>query len=611
MEAWQHSDRAAGQWDNIRSNRENTVKEKGAALMANKLLWISPYSLHDRASDCARQALSMVKTFAQHQFKVCVLNPTIYSSADPLSIEPVAATTLLEEEDSFQLWDEGVNFIYIRTVSQHFNDITAQEQRALLNELTPLLVDFKPDLLIANSCDVITLCCLNQAKRSHIFTAFILQEAIPEFFSFADVDLILSTSHSLTKRFVTPLERTASYIGPFIKLNGPLSPSEIEELNTQKNTQDAWWNRPQGKFPKTPPTDSSCFSSQLNRNKIFQALNQEEPLISTPQTATTLGIPTSIGAALNTSSKISKSPLPIKPRTGLKTLESIQPIKTRKLPEIVPSTKRQRVLLVNPDIEHGLGIFLELYRYVQDKNILDGLGAKFEILECQSQQFAQNLELYYEQNGLKAYSSEDFKGIKVIAPQNDPDAQIQRLLKDTQVLILPTLCAVGTSIVALQALSYGVKVITTAQTELQELLGTFALYIDVKQEVINNLSVVTPKEEVIKWATALKEVFTQSVDLNNIADFLQDYLYQAGAYRLILSVMPLMEQSRSNEPRLLRNCTFSMRLIRKKQALEDAVRAAAASLAEPIPDDDDELYNMNEIEDDEEAFLSNNFDTEN
>lgn len=603
--------------------------------MANKLLWISPYSLHDRASDCARQALRMVKTLAQYQFQVCVLNPTIYSSADPLSIEKVAATTLLEEEDSFQLWDEGVNFIYIRTVSQHFSDITAQEQRAFLNELTPLLVDFKPDLLVANSCDVITLCCLNQAQRSHIFTAFVLQESIPEFFSFADVDLILSTSHSLTKRFVTPLERTASYIGPFIKLNGPLSPLE-PDLSAAKNNKDAWWNRPQGQLATTSSDDTA--PSLLNRNKLFQALNQAELLLgasevpaalsatalgasalnTSPLGAAPLGMGASalkasaLGAALKGSAPQSKNPLPLKPRTSISSLEAIEPIKKpkpRKLPEIVPSNKRQRVLLVNPDLEHGLGIFLELYRYIQD-NGLD-IGAKFEVLECQSQQFAQNLECYYEENGLKAYSSEDFKGIKVIAPQNDPEAQLQELLKDTQVLISPTLCAVGTSIVALQALSYGVKVITTAQPELQELLGSFATYIDVKQEVINNLSVVTPADEVLKWATALQEVFAKPIDPQKIADFLQDYLYQAGAYRLILSVMPLTEQSRSNEPRLLRNCTFSMRLIRKKQALEAAVRAAAASLAEPIPDDDEELYDISGLEDDEEAFLSNNFDTEN
>lgn len=600
----------------------------------NKLLWISPYSLHDHASDCARQALRMVKTLAQYQYEVCVLSPTIYSSRDPLALDAVAAKSLLESEESFQLVDEGVNFIYIRTISQHFNDMTAIEQRALLNEFTPMVVDFKPDLVVVNSCDVVTLCCLNQAKNNGLYTAFVLQETIPDFFHFADVDLILSTSHSLTKRFVTPLGREAAYIGPFIPLEGPLAPPAATIKRTVLTPaslrfgaktaaaahaaihhQDlsaleqgtANFNRATRRKHKLSKDTKATATPQVD----LSVLNANAPEMNAGWQPTS--IPTiedlkghnKLAQALTSLHHTSHFGLTHQPHIteSLTESQTIEPQRPQQ--KLVDPSKRHTILLVEPSLEHGLGIFLELYLKHKRQPQKELQQAEFVILETQSQQFAQSVEQYYETTGLKAYDLSDFAGIRVLPPLAEPDEQLQSVLKDTRVLLLPTLCAASTSTVGLQALSYGVEVITTEQPELCELLGPHCTYIDVQQEVVNHLSLVTPEEEVQKWHEALVAVFTKPARTAELKDFLQQYQYSVGQYRLILSLMPLLEQNRSSEPHLMQNCSYSLRLVRKQQALEAAMRAAAASLAEPLPDSPDELYS--EEEDDEDS-LSNSFD---
>ena len=586
----------------------------------NKLLWISPYSLHDHASDCAHQALRMVKTLAHYQYEVCVLSPTIYSSRDPLALDAVAAKSLLEGEESFQLVDEGVNFIYIRTISQHFNDMTAIEQRALLNEFTPMVVDFKPDLVVVNSCDVVTLCCLNQAKNNGLYTAFVLQETIPDFFHFADVDLILSTSHSLTKRFVTPLGREAAYIGPFIPLEGPLAPPAATIKRTvltpaslrfgAKTAAAAYaaihhqdlsaleqgtanFNRATRRKHKLSKDTKATTTPQVD----LSVLNANAPEMDAGWQSTS--IPTiedlkghnKLAQALTSLHHTSHFGLTHQPHIteSLTESQTIEPQRPQQ--KLVDPSKRHTILLVEPSLEHGLGIFLELYLKHKRQPQKELQQAEFVILETQSQQFAQSVEQYYETT--------------VLPPLAEPDEQLQSVLKDTRVLLLPTLCAASTSTVGLQALSYGVEVITTEQPELCELLGPHCTYIDVQQEVVNHLSLVTPEEEVQKWHEALVAVFTKPARTAELKDFLQQYQYSVGQYRLILSLMPLLEQNRSSEPHLMQNCSYSLRLVRKQQALEAAMRAAAASLAEPLPDSPDELYS--EEEDDEDS-LSNSFD---
>lgn len=578
-----------------------------------KILWISPYSLHDRVSDRARQAMRMVKALANFQHEVCVLSPTIFTSADPLALDSAAADSLLNSQDSFQLTDGNITFVYIRTFSQNFQDMIASEQRELLNEFTPMLVDFRPDVIIANNCDVVTLCCLNLAKRSGIATAFVLQESMPPFFSFADVDLILSTSHQLIARHVYPLKRIAAYIGPFTPTDGPLSPSKSpEEANMAELGGN---NAPQSALGEAALRQNAITSFDNNGLPIPVAASASSGSEDagangfggsiTPQGIQSLG---GAGAMPGMGGRGTMGGLGFGARplgAGLNPLATSNGMRR----SLNPEEKGPRVMLVDPSLDHGLGIFLELYKHMEQNGKIAHSKLRFVVLETQTDQFARVIDQYYERGGRKAYTLSDFKNIRVIKAEADQEEQLKKLLPKTTVLMLPNLTVSGTSFVGLQALSYGVPVLTTDQTELRDLFGPFASYVDVEQDVINNLSSVPPEGEIIKWEMALDELINRRFNPEEIRAFLQRFKYEAGEYRLLIALMPLLEQCCGNNPHLIQNAAFSMRLVRKQQALEAAVREAAASLLDPLPNKAQELEE-DEEDPNAEPTLRNNFDDE-
>ena len=158
-----------------------------------QLLWISPFSLHDRALAPARQLLQMVRALKmmQPQLQISVLCPTIFSSTDPHAIDLSVRQEVLQIQGNTILLDHGVQFLYMKTHSTDFGAMATIEQRNFVNELVPLFHSLKPDVVVVHNCDLLSLCALNQAKLCGLSTAFILHDFIPSYFHFADVDLIL------------------------------------------------------------------------------------------------------------------------------------------------------------------------------------------------------------------------------------------------------------------------------------------------------------------------------------------------------------------------------------------------------------------------------------
>ena len=159
-----------------------------------KILWISPCCVHDYLNPAAAQVRNMIAALRARGAVLAVLTSTI----------------------------RDVPYVYTTTASNSLGDMTVLEQRNFYNEMTPIICGFKPDLVIASSSDIVTMSCLNLARQCHLPTAFVLLEHPTFDYSFRDSDLILATSQFLIDSYVTPQGRSATYIGPFIKVSGPL-----------------------------------------------------------------------------------------------------------------------------------------------------------------------------------------------------------------------------------------------------------------------------------------------------------------------------------------------------------------------------------------------------
>lgn len=478
-----------------------------------QLLWISPFSLHDRALAPARQLLQMVRALKmmQPQLQISVLCPTIFSSTDPHAIDLSVRQEVLQIQGNTIILDHGVQFLYMKTHSTDFGAMATIEQRNFVNELVPLFHSLKPDVVVVHNCDLLSLCALNQAKLCGLSTAFILHDFIPSYFHFADVDLILSTSQVLTQAFVLEGYPPTAEIGSFMPATGPLNQSAL-----------------------------------ANKVKAAQAARE--------------------AASASTG--------------ALQGMDSTRHNINEKL---MPIAQRRKIMLVNPSLENGLGLFLYVYAHRAEHPELS--AAEFVVLEQEPDQFKKALKQYHTaaqsdaQATASAYADLDLSGLRVQAPYDDVENQLRHELRSCRVLVMPNLSATVTCYEHMQAISYGVKVITTEQPTLQEFLGNMATYIDVDQDVVDNLATPPSEKECQKWLQAVVDTLNAPIELEPFKDFFKDYSYEACMLRLSLSLKMLLDRSASNNPQLLRKCVFSLRRAIEQQANSAALQAVAQGLS--------------------------------
>lgn len=499
------------------------------------LLWISPFSLHDRANTAARQLMCMIQAvkLMQQQLEIYVLCPTIFSNNDPTIIEPRLRKQLTQAKGNIFVNDQGINFLYLKTINSDFGSMIAAEQRNFVNEMVPLFHTIKPDVVVVHSSDLLSLCALNQAKACGLATAFILNDFQPSYFHFADVDLILSTAYELTKTFVPDNQPPVVSLGPFIPISGPLNQSMLDAKR-----QD--------------------LSESSNKSKSSVA--------STGDAITTIA-----NSATNSTEKKSKD----------HDRELKNNISTA-FEKLVPFSQRRKILMVNPSIENGLSLFLYTYAHRHERPELQ--NAEFVIIEQQPEQFAKSLKLYQisDEDSSPAFAKLDLKDLKILPPQDDAHKQLEKELRNCKVFMMPTLTAAVTSFEGIQALSYGVKVITTEQPMLKELFGSVATYIDVAQEVIDQLTCTPSKTEGDKWLNTLTEACVNKPDLALYTAFFKRYSYEACMLRLSLSLKQLLDRAASNNPHLFRACVFSLHRAMEQQANSAALKAVEQGVKSKI-----------------------------
>ena len=477
-----------------------------------KILWISPCCVHDNLNPAAAQVRNMIAALHDHGAALVVLTSTVRVSSAPSSVAAVVREPIAHSSTKFQILDGDIPYVYTTTASISLGDMTVLEQRNFYNEMTPIICGFKPDLVIASSSDIVTMSCLNLARQCHLPTAFVLLEHPTFDYSFRDSDLILATSQFLIDSYVTPQGRAATYIGPFIKVTGPLLTHQDANPGSLKEQR-----------------------AQLKRIAADVA--------------------------------------------------------TRKL-----------ILLENPSLENGLGLFLELVKQCRsDRTLFD---YQFAVLEREPNQFENCLNEYYDRkSGQKSYDLSHFSYL-TIYPYTTERAAV---LKQTRVLVMPTLSYDCAPEMSLEAVSHGVSVITTDQPTFEEFLGAQATYIDVGQDVIDHLTTPPQAEDVIPWFEALKAQVTTTPDLKELKELFARNSYEANAKRLCLALAPLGAQHAGSNPQLLRTGAFSLRAI--IQAELDARAQVVHQVAEHVQSTMSDHNEVTEEQDSSAIFNTPTFDT--
>ena len=464
-----------------------------------KILWVQLCCVHDHLNPVSGQVRHMIAALKQRGAELAVLSSTIRTSTNPNTVAQNVREQIQHSTTKFHLLEDDIPYVYTTTASNNLGDMTVLEQRNFYNEMTPIICGFKPDLVIASSSDIVTMSCLNLAKQCGLPTAFVLLEHPTFEYSFRDSDLIVATSQFLIDSYVTPQGRSATYLGPFIKLSGPL-------------------------LTKAHETGATSTTAQAKRAQLKNMAAE---------------------------------------------------IASRKL-----------ILLVNPSLENGLALYLELVKRCRADRTL--FSYQFAVLEREPNQFVSSLNEYYDaDSGQKSYDLNHFHYLKVYPYTTN----LHELLSQTRALVMPTLSYDCTPEVSLEAISHGVSVITTDQPTLQEFLGPQACYLDVDQEVIDHLTTPPQAHEVEPWYEALKAQINSSINLKALKLLFEQNSFECSCKRLALALKPLTDQHAGDRPQILRSGAFSLRAIIRAEldAQEQAAHAAAVEQVAHLSDDDEEL----------------------
>ena len=107
--------------------------------------------------------------------------------------------------------------------------------------------------------------------------------------------------------------------------------------------------------------------------------------------------------------------------------------------KLMPIAQRRKIMLVNPSLENGLGLFLYVYAHRAEHPELS--AAEFVVLEQEPDQFKKALKQYHtaeraQSDTKSAYADLDLSALRVQAPYDDVENQLRHELRSCRVYVM-------------------------------------------------------------------------------------------------------------------------------------------------------------------------------
>lgn len=188
-----------------------------------KLLWVSPLSIHDTSSSVAIQMRNMLLALKSRNIDILVISALNFTHDSGTAMFTDLDEKLKGNENSFNLNDNGINCIYIRTKSRRLGDMVSAEQRNFYGKMCAVINAFRPDVVMGTGTDMLSMVCFDEAKLRGIPTAFVLLENTPKRFNFPNIDVVITDSTAISRLYASLHKINSTVVGSFIPVEGPLS----------------------------------------------------------------------------------------------------------------------------------------------------------------------------------------------------------------------------------------------------------------------------------------------------------------------------------------------------------------------------------------------------
>lgn len=188
-----------------------------------KLLWVSPLSVHDSSNPSAAQMRNMLLSLKARGIEIIGLSALNFLNESGTSMFTDLDDKLKGNESSFNLEDNGIKFIYIRTKSRKLGDMISQEQRNFYAKFCAIINAFRPDVVMGSGTDMLSMVCFDEARRRGLPTTYTLLDGTPARFNFPNIDLVVTDSAATSNLYATKHRINSVVTGSFTEVTGPLA----------------------------------------------------------------------------------------------------------------------------------------------------------------------------------------------------------------------------------------------------------------------------------------------------------------------------------------------------------------------------------------------------
>lgn len=167
-----------------------------------KILWMSPYSLHDISSGASIHCKTVLEGLVKRGFEVWSCSSFIFDVPNGARLfnnlkEKLSNT----DKQVFEMDDEGIHYVYTRCASTYEHEQTLADQELFFNVYCDVLERFKPDFVMAFGTGMISMTCFAEAKRRGIVTIYPVLNGNHSHYAFPYTDLILTDSNALANLY--------------------------------------------------------------------------------------------------------------------------------------------------------------------------------------------------------------------------------------------------------------------------------------------------------------------------------------------------------------------------------------------------------------------------
>lgn len=162
-----------------------------------KLLWMSPYSLHDEFSSAAINCKLLLEGLAQIGWEITACTSFILEDAPAEDALSTLKQTLGSAANQvLEFSEHQVHYVYIRSRFLQEDRMSLNEMQLFYEVCCELFDKERPDFVMGFGTSAVFQTCMAEAKRRGIWTLYMLLNANHQHYNFPNIDFILTSSQA-------------------------------------------------------------------------------------------------------------------------------------------------------------------------------------------------------------------------------------------------------------------------------------------------------------------------------------------------------------------------------------------------------------------------------